>query len=128
MKFNVGDKVKILDGSEIENYTGGWTQRMIAHVGETHEIEGVSHEFMDGRIMYDLKGVSYSWDERGLELVEKAEEPKITVEVKTEEEKEGFLRTASEVIHDEFGDLIKECPEMMLLLGAYTAALAKELF
>ena len=27
-KFKVGDKVRILDGSNIENYAGGWTKKM----------------------------------------------------------------------------------------------------
>lgn len=27
-KFNIGDKVKILDGSDIDGYIGGWTPHM----------------------------------------------------------------------------------------------------
>lgn len=79
-KFKVGDKVKILDGSRIDNYTGEWVGcAMTKHVGETHEIFKIIDEFHDGRIAYGLKGLFVSdahchqWDERGLELVESAD-------------------------------------------------------
>lgn len=65
-KFKVGDKVRILDGSKIKNYAGGWTTKMGRYVGEIHEISNVKHLSSDST-NYRLKGVAYLWDERGLE-------------------------------------------------------------
>ena len=65
-KFKVGDKVRILDGSNIENYTGGWIPEMGRYVGEIHEISNVEH-LSSGSTNYRLEGVAYVWDERGLE-------------------------------------------------------------
>lgn len=67
-KFKVGDKVRILDGSKIENYAGGWTKKMGRYVGEIHEVSNVIHLFSDSSMYeYELDGVNYVWDERGLE-------------------------------------------------------------
>lgn len=33
-KFKVGDKVRILDGSKINNYFGGWVDGMKKHVSK----------------------------------------------------------------------------------------------
>ena len=64
-KFKVGDKVRILDGSKINNYAGGWITKMGRYVGEIHEVSNVIHLSSDSR--YILEGVNYVWDERGLE-------------------------------------------------------------
>lgn len=75
-KFKVGDKVKILDGSKIENYTGGWsTWGMQEDVGKVVTIKEV-REYSNGddRIGYKMNEVVCTWDERGLELVTKAED------------------------------------------------------
>lgn len=64
-KFKVGDKVRILDGSNIKNYRGGFTFDMKHYIGETATIRGVSEREPIG---YYLKEYSYIWDERGLEL------------------------------------------------------------
>ena len=67
-KFKVGDKVRILDGSNIEDYRGGFTPGMKNHVGEVLTVQKVSiHE---GRpVGYRLDNSIFMWDERGLELV-----------------------------------------------------------
>lgn len=65
-KFKVGDKVRILDGSKIKNYAGGWILKMGRHVGEVHEISNVEH-LSSYSTNYRLEGVAYVWDERGLE-------------------------------------------------------------
>ena len=65
-KFKVGDKVRILDGSNIENYVGGWIPKMGRYVGEVYKVASVVH-FPSSSIMYILEGVTYGWDERGLE-------------------------------------------------------------
>lgn len=72
-KFKVGDKVRIMDGSKIENYTGHWSVGeggMDKYVGEEHTIESVSS--IKGRVYYILSDIPpYIWDERGLEKVKK---------------------------------------------------------
>ena len=73
-KFKVGDKVRIMDGSKIENYTGNWAvgiAGMNEHIGEEHTIKSVSSN-KDGMIYYILSDVPpFIWDERGLEEVKK---------------------------------------------------------
>lgn len=74
-KFKVGDKVRILDGSKIKRYTGGWNkEHMGSHVGEVHKIIHIDEKWGDcpcAAYMLDTKGLcSHArWDERGLELV-----------------------------------------------------------
>lgn len=68
-KFKVGDKVRILDGSKIENYTCGWNGHMKAHVGEVYTIKHINTDRTDGRVSYHLNNILFNWDERGLELV-----------------------------------------------------------
>ena len=76
-KFKVGDKVRILDGSKIENYTGNWNAFMNDYIGEVHTIEFVRGR-NDGRVQYRLNDLLFVWDERGLELVS---EQKIVITV-----------------------------------------------
>ena len=67
-KFKVGDKVRILDGSKIENYAGGWTKKMGRYVGEVYKVANVAHyNSLSNMYEYELEGVGYVWDERGLE-------------------------------------------------------------
>lgn len=67
-KFKVGDKVRILDGSKIKNYAGGWTSKMGRHVGEVYKVSNVVHCSSGSRVYeYELEGIIYVWDERGLE-------------------------------------------------------------
>lgn len=68
MKFKKGDKVRILDGSKIDSYTGGWYRRMQKFVGKTAAVEDTVI-YPGNRIGYCLKESSCIWDERGLELV-----------------------------------------------------------
>lgn len=70
-KFKVGDKVRILDGSKIKDYTGGWNKMMGERVGEVHKITQVyeiwgnspcaAHELDVNEFCRFCK-----WDERGL--------------------------------------------------------------
>lgn len=64
-KFKAGDKVRILDGSNIENYCCGWSVGMSKDVGTTHTVKEVL-----GPHAVTLAGSIYTWDVRGLELVE----------------------------------------------------------
>lgn len=74
-KFNMGDKVKVLDGSNIPNYLGGWNPVMSMAIGMTGTVHAVI-ACSDGRVGYFLDGLSPLFDERGLEKVEeKVPEP-----------------------------------------------------
>ena len=73
-KFKVGDKVRVLDGSNIKNYTGGWYEYMNKYVGKVYTIVGV-YTLQVGRTSYNLKNCRkenlpfmLKFDERGLEL------------------------------------------------------------
>jgi len=68
-RFKIGDKVTILDGSKIKDYTFDWAAEMAKYVGQTAIIrEIVSLRF--GRYAYRLDGNSFTWDERGLAPVD----------------------------------------------------------
>lgn len=69
-KFKKGDKVRILDGSRISNYTGSWTPRMNYFIDKIATIDTLE-EFSNGRIGYHMeeKEFNFVYDERGLELV-----------------------------------------------------------
>lgn len=75
-KFKVGDKVRILDGSKIENYTGNWAcvmNKYINTIATITEVVDCSSSSQDSTA-YIVSGISriskYFFDERGLELVE----------------------------------------------------------
>lgn len=69
-KFKVGDYVRILDGSKIEDYRHGWTDGMGKYIGFIFKIESVLERY--GVFCYTSADTcsSYIYDERGLELVE----------------------------------------------------------
>lgn len=68
-KFKVGDKVRILDGSKIDRYTGSWVRSMNAYVGNIVTIKSIETDWDGGRVSYHMKEINHRWDERGLELV-----------------------------------------------------------
>lgn len=73
-KFKIGDRVKILDGKNIELYTGGWNYLdMKDFIGEVGEITKVVTGLYGGRVAYSLKDMPFNWDERGLELYKEEE-------------------------------------------------------
>lgn len=67
-KFKVGDRVRVLDGSKIGNYLCGWSWGMEDYVGQVKTIKNV-----DGRGYQLQDGGPYTWDERGLKLVDRKE-------------------------------------------------------
>lgn len=71
MKFKVGDKVRILDGSNIRNYRGGYTSNMKNYVGKVYTISEMCKHIEGRPDGYCLKDDFhlYVWDERSLELV-----------------------------------------------------------
>lgn len=70
-KFKVGDKVRILDGSKIEDFTSSWTagDNMSQYIGSIQTIRYVDDDWSDGRVSYLMEDIGFTWDERGLELV-----------------------------------------------------------
>lgn len=71
-KFEIGDKVRVLDGSGIEGYCCGWTDGMSYYVGKVYNITSRTHGVVTNKNSYRLDILDcYSFDERGLELVEK---------------------------------------------------------
>lgn len=71
-KFKVGDKVRILDGSNIEDYEGAWVNSMKKYINSVHAI-GMIDEKTSTKPRYLMKDIPWVWDERGLELVTKRE-------------------------------------------------------
>lgn len=69
-KFKCGDKVSILDGSQIRNYTHGRASRMNDMVGMVSTVESAINTGPE-RIGYRLEGTEgFVFDERGLKLVQ----------------------------------------------------------
>ena len=66
MKYKIGDKVRVLDGSNIKDYMGGWTIGMQYSIGKVYTIESFEC-IADGRIGYYMEGSVCIFDERGLE-------------------------------------------------------------
>ena len=80
-KFKVGDRVRILDGSGIKKYTGGWVSSMNLNIGKIAKISSI--EKRKGMPCYQLGDFNYAkltrdcvYDERGLELIEGTSKPK----------------------------------------------------
>ena len=70
-KYIVGDKVRILDGSNIERYVGNWISNdMEEYVGRILTISHIVRNDIYG-VAYKMQETHFTFDERGLELVEK---------------------------------------------------------
>lgn len=71
--FKVGDIVRIKNGANIKNYAGGWNELMGNRVGETHKIKRI-FSYGDKILACKLENdrIEWTWDFRGLELVEEA--------------------------------------------------------
>ena len=67
-KFNIGDKVKILDGSQINGYIRAWTPMMNIAVGEIATIDQI--RITDKGVGYLTEEIPFIFDERGLELTD----------------------------------------------------------
>lgn len=80
-KFKIGDRVKILDGSNIDGYTGGWCASMFEYCGEIATV--AARGTTNGKHCYNLisDGGKVSgmilFDERGLKMAN--EERKIVI-------------------------------------------------
>ncbi len=71
-KFKVGDKVRVLDGSNIPDYTGSWAMdKYVGKIGDITSIEVFKNRKRIGYLVNFHDGnIQYMFDERGLELVE----------------------------------------------------------
>ena len=137
-KFKIGDKVRVLDGSNIPDYTGAWAYGMNKSVGQIGTVTKRLNHF--GKQAYELDltliEVGYTYDERGLELVETKEDvtddkgiDKITI---TEEEFKEVGFKAIRKFMEETKDEKKADPMigmMEMLIGtAIVGFMCKELF
>lgn len=75
-KFKVGDEVRILDGSKIKGYIGGWASAMQLNVSKTAKISSIEtqeekycYRLEDFKFEFERYTESCFYDERGLELV-----------------------------------------------------------
>lgn len=76
-KFKVGDIVRILDGSKIKDYTGGFVWGMKQNIGKLATISKI--ETRGKRYCYSLVGHGCLYDERGLELVSQSPIKTLTI-------------------------------------------------
>ncbi len=67
-KYKIGDKVIVIDGSDIDDYTGGFIHNMEEWVGRVVTI-GDFTEYSDGKIGYSVEECGWTFDERGLKDV-----------------------------------------------------------
>lgn len=67
MKFKVGDRVRVMDGSKINGYAGGWSSGMKAYVGKVGVIEQICFTDKEGYVLEGFGG--YIFDGRGLKRV-----------------------------------------------------------
>lgn len=65
--IKVGDRVRVLDGSEIPNYTGGWA--MAHNVGKIFTVIAIDDDWTGDRKFAELEGDCCCYDLRGLEKV-----------------------------------------------------------
>lgn len=72
-RFKKGDKVRILDGSKIADYTCNWVDVMKMYVGKEATIASVCKHSITGKTYYCLKENIFHWDERSLKLIDKNE-------------------------------------------------------
>lgn len=80
-KFKVGDTVRILDGSKIDGYTGGFNEVMECMCGEIRTIKEVTSRGENGeKPCYYLENTHFLWDERGLERVDEKRKIVITTD------------------------------------------------
>lgn len=73
-KFKIGDKVRVLDGSNIPDYAFGWyMQQYVGKVGDITDVYSLPDGINAYQLEFHDQKVKYNFDERGLELVENTE-------------------------------------------------------
>lgn len=109
-KYKIGDKVIVIDGSDIDDYTGGFVNNMEEWVGRVVTIEDFTDDWGDGKIGYSVEECEWIFDERGLKDVVYDDEIIIRIlgtnvvasypkyDIKSEKEMSS---------HDDFSDVVK---------------------
>ena len=90
-KFEIGDKVRVLDGSGITGYAGGWVYGMSYYVGKEYTVKDRKKREKSGAAYYLDIHDSFIFDERGLELVEKRPSLYERTKISAEDLKQGEL-------------------------------------
>lgn len=98
-KFQVGDKVKLLRGKDIPNYSGHWVTGMEEYVGDTTTIVDMLYDKYTNQFRYSVEDNWYAWDERGLELVENKPTWKVLIVPLNDTTTEGRLFNGEELIN-----------------------------
>lgn len=116
-KFKIGDKVRILGGSKIKNYTGGWSLLggMNKYIGTVQTIRSIDEHWSDGRVSYNMEDIDCTWDERGLEHVTEQKQPKFKVgdKVKAKENAPYGFTTNGWI-----GEVVKVADDQICVWGA----------
>lgn len=109
-KYEIGQKVIVIDGSDIDDYTGGFVKDMEEWVGRVVTIEGFVDGYGNGKIGYTVEECEWTFDERGLKDVVYDDEIVIrrigtnvvasypTYNIKSEKDMSS---------HDDFNDVVK---------------------
>jgi len=124
MKFKLGDKVRVLDGSSIKDYSGGWNGYMTKFVGNVYTIRK-RYENSDGtRFAYQISDDvgGHLFDERGLELVERKPKKQFT--------REDFENAVVRVLTEDKAtvELVSDIPIMPYAFLPFADKIADELF
>lgn len=111
-KFKVGERVKLLDGSNIPNYSGYWGVGMVTYVGTESTINDVVYDQYTNVFRYYVNSNGYAWDERGLALVDTKPNWTVKITPVTSEQVEGTLYIGddvSKVVAVESSDIEDAC-------------------
>lgn len=90
-RFKIGDRVRVLDGSHIVDYTGNWNPDMQRFVGNTYIIAQVCNSYPN-RTAYFLEGQPYVFDERGIEPAPASKCRSVAYPKQTKEDKSMIFR------------------------------------
>lgn len=70
-KFNIGDRVMVLDGKGIDDYTGFFVGEMKKYIGNKYTVKSI-RKYPEGKFGYYLEGAGcFVFDERGLKSTDK---------------------------------------------------------
>lgn len=97
-KFKKGDKVRLLDGCNISNYSGLWTSGMKKYVDTETIINQVQYDRYTNQFRYMVDGNLYMWDERSIESLEPKPNWKVLITPIDNENTEGRLYEDDKII------------------------------
>lgn len=97
-KFKKGDKVKLLYGGNIPNYSGLWMPSMNDYVGNETTIRAVQYDRYTNSFRYMVEDNLYMWDERSIESLEPKPNWKVLITPIDNENTEGKLLEGNKII------------------------------